>query len=488
MSKNNTECVPKESNRRRVGKADRLLVQLGDAELFHDALNVPYITFNDTECARTFCLDPADTFPDFCRRVYYQNNRDDIGRKDIATVIDRLKSRALYEGEERPVFCRVGELDSLLYVDLGAGRFIKITPHGWAVTSQCPVPFIQPRGFGALPNPSEEHETLFIELGAISSHWLELNGPALEMAYLIGACDPSAPQPVLQYLGGQGSGKTNRARMMKAIIDPTTPATKSLPQNERELFVNCRGAYVSLFDNISRIPDHISDALCRISSGGGSSARKYYTDAEEFHIDILRPVIMTAIDDPITRADLRDRTITIEVQPIAQEERIEERELKESFGRAHPRILGALLDCLVMALRQRDEIGRKQLLRMADWSKFALAAEPATGLPEGTLSDAFKALSEDSNSAAISASPIGNYVADLATRSWQGTMGSLLKLLNGRASKSEQTSPDWPRTPRALSGLIARIEPNLSALGVAIEHRIANTHTKERMVYIRRRS
>ena len=159
MTKSNTYRELNESKRRRVSKADRLLVQIGDAELFHDALDVPYITLDDSERARTFCLDPADTFPTFCRRLNYQNNRDDIGRKDIATVIERLKSRALYEGEKRTVFCRVGELDGLLYVDLGTGSFIKITPHAWTVISQCPVPFVQPRGFGALPNPTDEHDT-----------------------------------------------------------------------------------------------------------------------------------------------------------------------------------------------------------------------------------------------------------------------------------------------------------------------------------------
>ena len=54
-------------------------------------------------------------------------------------------------------------------------------------------------------------------------------------------------------------------------------AVRALPRDERELFR--QGGYLLAFDNL--LPGWLSDALCRLASGGSFAVRQLYTDDEE---------------------------------------------------------------------------------------------------------------------------------------------------------------------------------------------------------------
>ena len=57
-------------------------------------------------------------------------------------------------------------------------------------------------------------------------------------------------------------------------------------------------------------------------------------------------------------------------------------------------------------------------------------------------------------------------VADVGA--WRGTAGELLEELNMRAGEYCQLER-WLRTPRALSGALKRLAPNLRACGVEVK-------------------
>jgi hypothetical protein len=62
--------------------------------------------------------------------------------------------------------------------------------------------------------------------------------------------------------------------------------------------------WVVAYDNISTLPDWLSDALCRLATGGGFSCRSLFTDDDEVHFDAQRPIILGGIEDFIRRGDL----------------------------------------------------------------------------------------------------------------------------------------------------------------------------------------
>ena len=62
------------------------------------------------------------------------------------------------------------------------------------------------------------------------------------------------------------------------------------------------------FDNLSHLQDWQSDALCRISTGGGWAGRALYTDQDETILDVMRPIALNGIEEVVTRNDLLDRS------------------------------------------------------------------------------------------------------------------------------------------------------------------------------------
>jgi len=75
------------------------------------------------------------------------------------------------------------------------------------------------------------------------------------------------------------------------MIDPSVAPVRSLPRDERELFIMASNGHVLAFDNLSGLPPWLSDTLCRLTSGGAFSTRRLFTDQDEILFAAARPVI-----------------------------------------------------------------------------------------------------------------------------------------------------------------------------------------------------
>src|SRR3954451_3839927 len=140
--------------------------------------------------------------------------------------------------------------------------------------------------------------------------------------------------------------------MLRALVDPNVAPVRALPRDERELMIAANNGHVLAFDNVSGLPPWLSDALCRIASGGGFTTRQLYTDSDEVLFDAQRPIVLNGIEDIVTRADLADRAILLTLAPIPEEKRKSEEELQAEFEAARPTILGGLLDGVAHGLAQ----------------------------------------------------------------------------------------------------------------------------------------
>ena len=98
------------------------------------------------------------------------------------------------------------------------------------------------------------------------------------------------------------------------------------------------------------MPTWLSDALCRLASGGSWAVRQLYTDDEEVLFQAARPILLNGIEEVISRPDLGDRAIFLTLTPIRDVQRRPETELWREFELVRPRILGALLDAVVLRL------------------------------------------------------------------------------------------------------------------------------------------
>jgi len=296
------------------------------------------------------------------------------------------------------------------------------------------------------------------------------NDFVLVVAWLLAALRSSGPYPLLAISGEQGSTKTVLSKLLRALVDPNAAAVRALPREERELMIAANNGHLLAFDNLSGLPAWLSDALCRIASGGSFAVRQLYTDDEEVLFKAARPTLLNGIEDIIGRSDLADRAIFLTLGPIGEEQRRPESELWREFELARPRILGALLDAVARGLGAVDSVHLSRLPRMADFALWATACE--TGLwPAGTFTRAYAANRKTAIEGIIDADPIAACVREFMSErsSWTGSAADLLRVSVDRSSdRIPRDGTGWPKNPRALAGHLRRAQTFLRALGIEI--------------------
>jgi hypothetical protein len=120
--------------------------------------------------------------------------------------------------------------------------------------------------------------------------------------------------------GEQGSAKTVLSKVLRAPV-------RTMPREERDLFIAASNGHLLAFDNLSDIPARTSDALCRLASMGSFAIRQLYTDADEALFQAACPTILNGIEDVITRPDLADRAIFLTLPYVHDTRRRPEKEI-----------------------------------------------------------------------------------------------------------------------------------------------------------------
>jgi hypothetical protein len=418
-----------------------------------------------------------------CRR-YYREARKAPSAKALQDALNVLEARARYDGPVLPVHCRLGGSGGRVCLDLADGRWraVEVTAQGWAVVEAPAVRFRRTRGTLALPEPARggSVEELRPLINVSQAEWPLLVG------WLVQALNPCGPYPVLCLHGEQGSAKSTAARVLRCLIDPSSSPLRAEPRDERDLIITATNSWVVALDNLSHLPPWLSDALCRLATGGGFSTRELYTDSEEAIFEATRPVILTGIEDLAGRPDLLDRAIVLQLPVIDDRERLPERLLWERVEAVRPRVLGALLDAASAALRRLPGVRLERLPRLADLALWVAAAEPALGWAEGTFLDAYEDNRALASSASLDGSAVYPPLKALAEEhaGWRGTCQALLQELEARVGDQERKSKAWPKTARALGGLLRRLAPNLRKNGVGVEFTREAGGNRPRVVYL----
>jgi hypothetical protein len=128
----------------------------------------------------------------------------------------------------------------------------------------------------------------------------------------------NGPYPLLAISGEQGSAKTVLSKLLKALIDPNATPVRALSREQRELMIAVNNSYLLAFDNLSGLPDWLSDVLCRLATGGSFAVRQLYTDDEEVLFEAARPILLNGIEEVVSRPDLGDRAIFLTLAALAR--------------------------------------------------------------------------------------------------------------------------------------------------------------------------
>jgi len=233
--------------------------------------------------------------------------------------------------------------------------------------------------------------------------------------------------------------------MLKALIDPNAAPVRSLSREERELMIAANNGYLLAFDNLSGLPIWLSDALCRLASGGSFAVRRLYSDDEEVLFEAARPILLNGVEEVISRPDLGDRAIFLTLAPIGEALRRPENELWREFEIARPRILGV---CTASApwvdFTSTD-------CRAWPISRYGAAACETALWPAGTFARAYAANRRAAIEGMIDADPVAACVREPAPPTF----------CQRRSRQWRQFRTGWPSDPRALAGRLRRVQTPL---------------------------
>lgn len=368
-------------------QADVLLEIASDAELWHSPEDVPYATVAVGDHAETVRIDEGGTFTRWIVGEFYRRVGKAPGTNALTDVRRTVAAMAMHEGTAHPVWLRTARgPDGTIYVDLGTSDWsaVKITGEGWAVVGSrdVPVKFLRGSATGALPVPTPGWGDVR-EL----RRFVNVEGEAgfkLVLAWLIQSLKPEGPYPLLNIEGEQGSAKSSTAKVLYSLVSPSAipEPLRTLPKDERDLLVAARNNWCLAYDNLFWMPEWLSDALCRLATGGAFGTRTLHTNSEETLLSAKRPVIINSIGGVINRPDLQERALIVEAPFIPESGRRTEAGLKADFEEAAPVIFSGLLDGISAAMRVplSEDTGGPRLIDFMRWVGPALEYYGYTGM------------------------------------------------------------------------------------------------------------
>lgn len=478
---------PKAVTPARKSQAD-IMVQLAeDAELFRTGDDEIFAAFPVREHREVWPVK-STKFRRWLIAQFYIAEGKAPNPQALRSAIDTIEAKAYHEGYDAEVFLRVGEEDGAAYLDLcdEEWRVVEITPDGWQVLTEAPVYFKRARGMLPLPEPRTGES---LDLLANFLNVADNDDFMLYSAWTLGVLNPQGPYPILVLGGEQGSAKSTSARLARELIDPNTTPLRSAPKDERDLAITANNSRVIALDNLSRIPEWLSNALCRIATGGGYGTRELYADRDEQLFAATRPIIINSIGNPIHRDDLRDRSLFVSLPPIPERSRRDERTFWAQFREVQPFILGALLDATAEALANRTTTQIDAKPRLADFAVWVTAAEAALEWEQGSFLDVYRENRQSAIEISVEDSKLASLIIDVAEEHdrWEGTATDLLNELNRRVDEQTRRRKWWPKSPGWLSNDLRRAASSLRAVGVEVDFDREPTQKRRRFITITKR-
>jgi len=393
---------------------------------------------------------------------YFSRYENAPNQNALTSTMQVLEATAVANGRVR-VDLRCARTDTGLAIDTGdsAGRVLVVDPTGWRVRAKPPagVLFRRTRLTAAMPTPSRRGDLgLLRELLNVTDEGWDLVRAWLVMAWL-----PDVPVPILSATGVQGVGKSFLGRTIVTVVDPSAAPLRSAPKELSDWQTTAAASRVVGIDNISRISEWWSDAMCRAVTGEGSAKRQLYTD-DDLHISSFhRAVLLTSIDPGALRGDLAERLLPIELRGGLRRRRSEEW-LNAELDRRLPRILGGLLDLVSAVLA--NPVEPKHLPRMADAAKVMASVDEVLG---SHSLDAYRRSQSTMVQVVLEGDPVGGALLQWLPTVGGEWIGTPTELYGALVPWQPPGGRQWPGSPRGLSARLKRLQPQLrDAYGLRI--------------------
>ena len=275
-------------------QADILLDLAQAAELFHTPDGTGFADIDVEGHRETWPVRSRSFRRWLVHRFFAETSGGAPSSEALRSALDVIEAKAThFDAPERIVRVRVGGSDDRIYLDLcnKTWQVVEIDSTGWRVIDTSPVRFRRTAGMRPLPVP--------VAGGSIEDlrPYLNVRSDAdfiMVVTWILAALRPHGPYPVLALFGEGGTAKSTLLKILGALVDPSIQSLLAPPRDDRDLFINAVNRFALIFDNISALPDWLSDSLARLATGAGFSTRALYTDDEEVLLDAIRPIALPA--------------------------------------------------------------------------------------------------------------------------------------------------------------------------------------------------
>lgn len=386
-----------------------------------------------------------------------------IPKKHQLDDIARILESEIFRSDPVRTYVRVAKIAGEIFVDLGdkTGRCVKIDSTGWKVIDEPPVLFKRTALTSPLPTPQLG--------GSLDSIFEIVNIPpdrrSLYKGFLVSTLWEDISKPILALNGEQGSGKSKTTTFTSQLIDPSPAPIRKSPSDKDAWTITASGSYIVPLDNLSRIPEWLSDSLCRASTGDADPRRELYTDGDLVVHSFRRVVIINGINLSDTRDDLSDRLIVLNLPILDGATRLLDEELNSKWEKEHPFILGALFSLTSRVLAELPNTSKVELPRMADFGRILTVLDRING------TNSFNEYVEDLNVNAINAidsNPFLKRLAVVITSEWTGSANDLLGVIGWDPGFGKYS--DWPQSTKEVTELLKRSAPTLRKAGWDVEN------------------
>ena len=238
-----------------------------------------------------------------------------------------------------------------------------------------------------------------------------------------------------------------------------------MPREEKDLGVTASLEYLLAYDNVSHLPQWLSDAICRISTGAGYKYRKLYTNGELNVFDGCRPFVFNGIPQCVESNDLMNRCVMVERTMMTPEQRKDEKTLNAEYEVIAGKVLGGILDLLANGLGHLHTTN-VTLPRMADSIRWITAC-----LGNNSFIDAYATNEDRAVEYGLDTSPIARGIVKMLKGrggKWKGNSTDLLKDLSEVLTSDERGNRLFPDSAKAMGHAIRRDEELLINLGIKI--------------------
>ncbi len=408
---------------------------LSSCKLYKDIQGNTYAQFDNKDIAIKSLLPIyGDSFSDILHAMHDQKYGSYMQNNLKKATVHELNIHARLKGRLRTIYHRYAVTKKAIYINPGNNNSAyKITKNGINKVSlaKCACKFVHNNNMLAMPTPLSGTDT-----HAIDMMWeflsLKEEYAVLLSVWLLNVCFIKNNQPIVVFIGKEGSRKSTIQRLLKLCIDPSEEDLNLSFNSIKDLAAVIHNNYVVSLDNAESLSKTMQNMMCDVSTGGNYITKKLYSDRTQSITKLKRPLMINGVTNFINASDLLDRCLLFKLERLNPSERKVEASIEKEIANVRKVFFGWLINSLHLVLKTKTIITPSKLPRMAGFYHFGLRVESALGWKKGTFEKAFLHNQSNINKYILEKSNVAYALLELKERGrlpFRGTYKDLLDIL-----------------------------------------------------------